>query len=87
MFDAVTSDSFYGWTVDTELEVRAENFSGVDAMLEELSRRLEKNGRLKAAEQNRRYTKPSDERRQEREAQAYRAQADAERRWRGGVQQ
>lgn len=59
----------------------------VDEMLEKLSRRMHKNGRLDEFEQRQSYTKPSEQRREERQAQARRAEENIERNsWRGGVE-
>lgn len=78
--------SFRGWYVKDQPYVLAEDHDGVDEMLEELRRRLRKSGRLKEYEQNQRYTKPSEQRRLEEEAQAHRAEIGEVARWRGGVE-
>jgi ribosomal protein S21 len=82
-------DSFEGWRVRDEPYVVGDNFAedeGVDEMLDELGRRLHKSGRITRYEQTRRYTKPSEQRRKEEQAQAHRAKIGEEARWRGGVE-
>jgi ribosomal protein S21 len=82
-------ESFSGWCVNDEPHVLADDFAadeGVDEMLEELSRRCWKSGRLCEYKQSRRYMKPSDQRRREKQAQAHRAETGSRRRWRGGVE-
>ena len=68
-FDAITSDIFIGWHVNDQPHVDADNFNDLDEMLAELGRRIEKSGRLEEARQNRRFTKPSEERRKERKTE------------------
>lgn len=86
MIDQLTDESFDEWRVDDQPRVDCHNFDSLDDALEELGRRMHKNGRLEEAEQRQSYTKPSERRREEREAQAYRAEEGKSRdRWRGGV--
>ncbi|WP_251961567.1 30S ribosomal protein S21 [Salinibacter ruber] len=78
-------NGFDGYRVDDQPYVTEEE-GDVDDMLDELGRRVHKNGRLDEYEDNLRHTKPSEQRRNERQAQAHRANNDKDRRqWRGGV--
>lgn len=76
----------FEWRVDDQPHVDCHNFDSLDDALEELGRRMRKNGRLEEFEQRQHFTSDSKERREEREAQAYRAEEGKSReRWRGGV--
>jgi ribosomal protein S21 len=81
-----SSNEFDGYRVSDQPKVTEEQ-GDVDDMLEELSRRIKKSGRLEEYKDSLRYTKPSERRRKERKAQAHRAKNNKKRRrWRGGVQ-
>jgi len=87
IIDRLEGDSFDQWRVEDGRKVDLENFSSLDEALEELSKRIWKGAYLEEAEQRQSYTKPSERKRAEREAQSYRAEEDTGRsRWRGGIE-
>lgn len=76
-----------GCSITDQPHVTAEERGDLDDMLKELERRMHKNGRLDEYRERQHFTKPSERKRKERQAQAYRAEEDRERdRWRGGVE-
>lgn len=85
LLDQLYGDSFRGWDADDMPHVDCDDFDSIDNALAELSRRMQKNGRLKEYQDRQHYTKPSERRREQREAQAHRARTGREKQWRGGV--
>ena len=86
IIDALNDDSFDGWYVDDTPAVDAEAMD-VDEALEELRRRVEKSGVMERRREIERYTKPSQQRREERKAIKYRKENNKDRpQWRGGVE-